>query len=329
MAKEGKGKKADSDKDQDRAAAGAKAKDKARKRDLGAVAAAVITPDKRSADSAGKGKSSKSADKPARRKAGGRLEGLHIFVTGASRGIGRGIALAMAAEGASLTLAATKKSLLKDVRDECERLGTAKHHVQPLDVTDRAACFAAIDTAVKRDGRVDVLVNAAGIHRPGKFLDYEEKDFRDLFEVNVMGTMHLMQAVLPGMIERKYGRIVNIASTAGKWASMNQSAYNVSKHAVVALTRCVALEMGPYQLNVNAICPGMVETDMLTGGFGRTPDMAGKSLDVVLAPVLQRVAMRRVLQVDEITGLAVYLASDEARGMTGQSICVDGGMVYV
>lgn len=259
-----------------------------------------------------------------------RLSGLTVLVTGASRGIGKGIALACAKEGAQLALVATNTQLLSDVASECERLsGGQPTAIHGLDVTDRARAFDVVAAVSGALGPIDVLVNGAGIYRARSFLDYTENDFRDLLEVNLYGTLHLMQAVLPSMIKRRNGSIINIASTAGKWASMGQSAYNVSKHAVVGLTRCVAQEMGVHQVRVNAICPGMIHTDMLTDNFGRTPEAAGKSMDEVLAPVLARVAMKRVLQVDEVTGLAVLLASPESRGMTGQSILVDGGMLYV
>jgi NAD(P)-dependent dehydrogenase (short-subunit alcohol dehydrogenase family) len=260
-----------------------------------------------------------------------RLHGRHIFITGASRGIGRAIAIAMAAEGARLTLAATSEAALRETASLCEPSGDGQsHRVQVLDVSDREACFTAIASAWSEAGGIDGLVNSAGVYKSGAFLDYEDQDFRDLLEVNLHGTIHLMQAVLPRMIERgEGGRIVNIASSAGKWASANQSAYNVSKHAVVGLTRCVALEMGTHGICVNAICPGLVETDMMSQGFGRTAQMQGKSLDEVLAPVLSRVAMKRVLQPEEIAGLAVFLVGPESSGMTGQSLQIDGGMVYV
>lgn len=260
----------------------------------------------------------------------GRLQGRHVFITGASRGIGRAIAVAMAAEGASLTLAATSEAALRETASLCDDSGGRAHRVQVLDVTDRHACFDAIASAWRDAGGIDGLVNSAGVYKSGAFLDYEDQDFRDLLEVNLHGTIHLMQAVLPRMIERgEGGRIVNIASSAGRWASANQSAYNVSKHAVVGLTRCVALEMGTHGICVNAICPGLVETDMMNQGFGRTAQMQGKSLDEVLAPILSRVAMRRVLQPEEIAGLAVFLVAPESSGMTGQSLQIDGGMVYV
>ncbi|HMN82972.1 MAG TPA: SDR family oxidoreductase [Burkholderiaceae bacterium] len=259
----------------------------------------------------------------------GRLAGRTALVTGASRGIGRAIALAYAREGARLALAATNEAALRDTAAACEALAAGcAPSVHVLDVARRDQCFATVADAAARHGAIDVLVNAAGIYRARSFLQYEERDFRDLLDVNLHGTVHLMQAVLPAMIERRAGRIVNIASTAGKWASMGQSAYNVSKHAVVGLTRCVAQEMGIHGICVNAICPGLVQTDMLTDNFGRTADASGKPLDEILAPVLTRVAMRRVMQPDELTGLAVYLASPESSGMTGQSLVIDGGMLY-
>lgn len=260
---------------------------------------------------------------------GGRLRGLHAVVTGASRGIGRSIAVAMAGEGARLTLIATGVAGLEETARQCAEPGGGPHRVQALDVTDRVGCFAAIDAASSAIGGADILVNAAGVFRPSPFLEYDGADFRSMLEVNLYGTIHLMQAVLPGMIERRFGRIVNIASTAGKWASSNQSAYNVSKHAVVGLTRCVALEMGQHGICVNAICPGLVETEMLQDGHGQTAKRQGKTLEEVLAPIVARAAMKRILQPEEIARLAVFLASPDASGMTGQSIVVDGGMLYI
>lgn len=259
----------------------------------------------------------------------GCLRGLHAVVTGASRGIGRAIAVAMAGQGAHLTLIATGVAGLEETARQCANPGGKPHRVLALDVTDRAGCFAAIDAATSAIGSVDILVNTAGVFRPSPFLEYEVADFRSMLEVNLYGTIHLMQAVLPGMIERQFGRIVNIASTAGKWASANQSAYNVSKHAVVGLTRCVALEMGQHNICVNAICPGLVETEMLQDGHGQTAKRQGKTLEEVLAPIIARAAMRRILQPEEIAKLAVFLASPDTSGMTGQSIVVDGGMLYI
>lgn len=259
----------------------------------------------------------------------GRMEGLNAFVTGASRGIGRAIALAFAKEGANLCLAATNRSALDETASMCAASGGGSQHVEVLDVKSRSQCFDAIKRSRARLGEVDVLVNSSGVFRPKSFLEYEPEDFQEMLAVNLYGVIHLMQAVLPGMIGQKSGKIINIASTGGKWASSNQSAYNVSKHAVVGLTRCTALEMASHGICINAICPGLVQTDMMNEGFGRTAQAQNLTLDEVLAPVLSRVAMRRVLQPDEISGLAVYLASNESSGMTGQSLLLDGGMLYV
>ena len=258
----------------------------------------------------------------------GRLQGLNALVTGASRGIGRAIALAYAREGANLALAATSEAALEEVQAQCQALAPGiRTVVVAMDIAERAACFAGVATALQALGSLDVMVNAAGIYIGKPFLEYTEDDFRRQLDVNLHGNVSLMQAVLPSMIERKRGAIVNLASTAGKWASMNQSAYNVSKHAVVGLTRCVAQEMGTRGIRVNAICPGLVQTDMLTQGFGIVEGDAPP--DATRFPILQRVAMRRVLQADEIAGLAVFLGSAESSGMTGQSLLVDGGMLYV
>jgi NAD(P)-dependent dehydrogenase (short-subunit alcohol dehydrogenase family) len=131
------------------------------------------------------------------------------------------------------------------------------------------------------------------------------------------------------MIESQYGRIVNIASSAGKWSSRNQSAYNVSKHAVVGLTRCVALETASKGVTVNAICPGFVQTDMVEALKTEVAKSAGLSAEQMMQMALSRVPMGRFMEVDDITGLALYLGSQESAGMTGQSISIDGGMVVV
>lgn len=250
------------------------------------------------------------------------------IITGASRGIGRAIAQAYAAEGARLCLIATRRDRLEAV---AASLGLGEDRLMTLgvDVTDRAASFAAVDQVQQRFGRVDVLVNNAGVYRAKPFLDYTDQDFQDMLDVNLFGVLHFMQACLPGMQARRHGRIVNIASTAGKWGSRNQSAYNVSKHAVVGLTRCVALEASPHAVTVNAICPGFVQTDMVEELKAQVAASAGMSGEEMVRAALTRVPLGRILDPEEIAQLAVYLGSEASRGMTGQSILLDGGMVMV
>lgn len=250
------------------------------------------------------------------------------IITGASRGIGQAIAQAYAAEGARLCLVATRADKLAEVARHLN-LAQDRWMILEVDVTDRAACFAAVAQVEQRFGRIDVLVNNAGVYRAKPFLDYTDADFQDLLDVNLFGVLHLMQACLPGMQQRRHGRIINMASTAGKWGSRNQSAYNVSKHAVVGLTRCVALEASPYGVTVNAICPGFVQTDMVEELKSQVARSSGMRADEMVQAALARVPLGRILQPDEIASLAVYLGSPASRGMTGQSILLDGGMVLV
>jgi NAD(P)-dependent dehydrogenase (short-subunit alcohol dehydrogenase family) len=184
-----------------------------------------------------------------------------------------------------------------------------------------------VDAVQAHFGRLDTLVNNAGIYQSKTFLDYAPEDFQKLLDVNLFGVIHLMQTVLPRMQAQGYGRIVNIASTAGKWGSRNQSAYNVSKHAVVGLTRCVALEAAATGVTVNAICPGFVQTDMVETLKRGYAAIGGANGDQVVQAALARIPIGRVLDPSEIAALAIYLGSKESAGMTGQSILVDGGML--
>ena len=260
---------------------------------------------------------------------GTRLQGSAALITGASRGIGRAIAQAFAAQGARLCLVATDAARLSELEADLCGSGADAFSIA-LDVTDRTACFDAVATARERFGRLDVLVNNAGVYKARPFLEYSAEEFQRLLDVNLFGTIHMTQATLPAMIAAGYGRVVNIASTAGKWSSRNQSAYNISKHAVVGLTRCVAVECAASGVTVNAICPGFVQTDMVEGVKRDFADLGVADPQAAFnAIIASRVPMGRALQVHEIAGLAVYLASRESSGMTGQSILVDGGMVVV
>jgi meso-butanediol dehydrogenase/(S,S)-butanediol dehydrogenase/diacetyl reductase len=249
-----------------------------------------------------------------------RLKDKVALITGAGRGIGREIAVRFAEEGADLFLNATRMETLNETRRLASGSGCCVE-VYPADVSDRPAVEEMVKKTLDRFGRIDILVNNAGIYRPSPFLKYRYEDFDRTMKVNVYGPYNVTQFVLASMIDRRKGKVINIASTAGKWASMNQSAYNTSKHALVGMTRCLALEMGTFNINVNAICPGVVETDMLSQFGPPSPEL--------LTAIAQRIALRRILKPEEIASLAVYLASDESDGMTGQSILLDGGMVFV
>ena len=257
----------------------------------------------------------------------GRLSGRSALITGASRGIGRAIALRYAEEGADLFLTATNAALLDETRALAEAQG-AKVTLHCADVSQRDAVETMVDAALQALGGIDILVNNAGVYKAARLVDTTPEDFDRIMQVNVYGVFHVLQRVLRHMQERQRGKVVNIASTAGKWGSMNQSAYNASKHAVVGLTRCAALEMGAHGINVNAICPGFVQTDMLES-FRARGDILGVPFEKVMEAGLARVPLKRFLQPREIADLAVYLASAESDGMTGQTLLLDGGMLMV
>jgi NAD(P)-dependent dehydrogenase (short-subunit alcohol dehydrogenase family) len=257
-----------------------------------------------------------------------RLKDHVALITGASRGIGRAIALKFAQEGADLFLCATNMEKLLETKKLAEKFG---RHIElyALDISDRSAVQAMVNQAIQLFGQIDILVNNAGIYKASSFVDYSFEDFDRIMKVNLYGPFNVTQFVLKHMIQRKKGKVVNIASTAGKWASMNQSAYNISKHGVIGMTRCIALEMASQGITVNAICPGLVDTDLKIAfgeGHGR---IMGITPQEALDWVTQRVPIRRWLTSEEIAHLAVYLASSESDGMTGQSILLDGGMLFV
>ena len=257
----------------------------------------------------------------------GRLSGRNALITGASRGIGRAIALRYAEQGADLFLTATSAGKLEEAKALAEAHG-ARVVVHCADVGDRACVETMVGAAIAVFGRIDVLVNNAGVYKAARLVDYSAEDFDRIMKVNLYGAFYVMQLVLRHMQRNRRGKVVNMASTAGKWGSLNQSAYNASKHALVGLTRCAALEMGAYGINVNAICPGFVETDMLEA-FREHASILGVPFEKVMEAGLSRVPLKRFLKPREIADLAVYLGSSESDGMSGQSLLLDGGMLMV
>lgn len=247
----------------------------------------------------------------------GRLTGKRALVTGASRGIGRAIALAYAAEGADVAVLARDGGKLADVASAIESLGR-RAVALTCDVTDAEAISAAVSTAISELGGIDVVVNNAGgnsFSRP--LADLRHSGWTKTFALNVDSTVHVLQAVLPGMLERGSGSVINVSSVAALRGAPGMSHYAAAKSAVVTLTETLAVEVAGAGVRANSLVPGWIETDLTE--FLRSEPGSDDTL-------LDRVPMHRWGTVEEIAAPAVFLASDESSFMTGQCLVVDGGL---
>lgn len=251
------------------------------------------------------------------------MKGLRALVTGASRGIGLAIAEALAADGVDVCGVARSGAPIIFAEE-----GAGRAFGEKLDVSDRGACLALVEQLHERWGGLDILVNAAANYQSKSFLETTPEDFASAMNVNLHGAIALMQAVLPEMIDAGFGRIINISSVGGRTASPNQSSYNVSKHALIGLTRCVAMECAKTGVTVNAICPGLVETDMFDELVAGQSAAFGVPEERMRRSILGGQAIGRLLTTAEVASLAVYLAKPLAGGLTGQAILYDGGTLF-
>ncbi len=258
----------------------------------------------------------------------GRLGNRNALITGGSRGIGKAISRRFVEEGANVFLCARGESALKETAEQLRQVG-GKVAIDVADVSDQGSVERMVGHALAEFGVLDILVNNAGIMMPRRFMDYSCEEFDQVMKVNFYGLFHVTRAVLPSMMERKRGKIINMASTAGKWGSMNQSAYNASKHAVVGLTRCLALEMAPFHINVNAICPAGVEGDEIDSMVAHWANELKVTKEQARKSIASRSPIGRFVNPDEVAALAVYLASDESDAMTAQSLSLCGGYLMV
>ncbi len=262
-----------------------------------------------------------------------RLAGKVAVVTGGGSGIGRGIVLAMATEGADIAIPDIQVLNAEKVAQEVKALG---RRVVPMktDVTSAADVKAMIDRTRDALGQIDVLVNNAGMAAPPglPFTNNTEDDWDRAFAVNTKSVFLTCKAIAPYFIERKAGRIVNIASIAGTLSATTMPPYSVAKMGVITFTRIVARELAPYGVTANAICPGVLYTDFwqkLAAHLAATnPVFSGMTPRQVFEKrVAELVPMKREQTPDDIGWAAVFLASDEARNITGQALHVDGGCV--
>ncbi len=250
------------------------------------------------------------------------LHGRHAFVTGGTRGIGLAIARRLVAEGASVTILGRDAGRAEAMAREIGAAGFAG-----ADVTDRDGLTGAIRQAESRLGPVAILVNNAGQAESAPFLKTSPERFSRMISVNLDSVVTACQAVLPGMIDAGEGRIVNVASTAGLKGYRYVSAYVAAKHAVVGLTRALALETAETGVTVNAVCPGFADTDLVRDSVAKIREKTGRDEAAIIADMVRDNPQKRLVDPDEVADAVAWLVGARARSVTGQSLAVAGGEV--
>jgi 3-hydroxybutyrate dehydrogenase len=248
------------------------------------------------------------------------------LITGGGRGIGRAIALAFAREGARVVLAARTAQQVEETAAEIGNEETALPVV--CDVSDVASVQLMFARVSGKFGRgPDILVNNAGIAESAPLAKTDDDLWQRHMAINLSGTFYCTRAAMPAMLEHGWGRVINVASIAGKTGAPYIAAYAASKHGVLGLTRSIALEVAAKGITVNAICPGYVDTDMTSRGIENVTAKTGRSAEQALEAIKKMSPQNRLITVEEVAALALLLASEEGRGINGQAINVDGGTV--
>jgi 3-oxoacyl-[acyl-carrier protein] reductase len=235
-------------------------------------------------------------------------------VTGASRGIGKAVALRLAAEGRHVVLVSRSPGLLAELKFQIEQAGGSAG-VEPADVSDTAAVTTMIERVAEKHGRLDILVNNAGITRDGLLMRMSDEDWSAVIQTNLTSVFAAIRAAARPMLRARFGRIVNIGSTSGVVGNAGQANYAAAKAGLMGLTKSVARELGSKGITCNCLCPGFIETDMTASLPQQVKD-----------GVLQMMAVKRLGTPGDIAAAVAYITSDAAGFLTGQTICVDGGL---
>lgn len=245
-----------------------------------------------------------------------------VFITGAARGIGYEIAKAFAQAGAHIVLTDINE---EKVKESASTIGGSAIGLA-CDVTKEQAIQQAIDETIAHFGRIDILINNAGMQHVAALEDFSTEKFEQLVKIMLTAPFITTKLVLPHMRTQKFGRILNMASINGLIGFAGKAAYNSSKHGLIGLTKVAALETATDGITVNAICPGYVDTPLVRNQFEELANVRGVAVESVLEEIIYPlVPQKRLLDVKEVADLALYLASDSAKGITGQAVVLDGG----
>jgi len=247
-----------------------------------------------------------------------------VLVTGGSGGLGRALARAFARQGSRVVIAARSEAKLKEAAEEIGGEG-GQVLALPCDVAEKKQVEELAAAIRARWGAVQILINNAGVARAASFLETTDAMWDEILRTNLTGAFYCCKVFLPGMIEAKWGRIINIGSTTSKVGYSHVAAYASSKHGLLGLTRALALETARMGITVNAICPGYLDDELTHANAQRMAEKTGKSVEQIIASFASTAPQRRLIDPDEEAGLALLLASEKLGGMTGQAISVDGG----
>ncbi|RGE41117.1 SDR family oxidoreductase [Comamonas testosteroni] len=251
------------------------------------------------------------------------LQDQHALVTGAGQGIGEAIARQLLAHGAKVTVLGRSAESLKKLVDE----NPGQCQMVLADVAQESEVVAAFAKAAYWNGAIDILVNNAGQASSSPFMRMDAVHWQNMLDVNLTGTMLCTQQVLPGMVQAGYGRIVNVASTAGLTGYAYVAAYVAAKHGVVGLTRALALEFAQKGITINAVCPGYTETEIMKTSIQRVVEKTGRTPEQAMAEFVKGNPQGRLVQPQEVADAVLWLCGKGAGAITGQAIAVAGGEV--